>query len=441
MIPEYIDLSRLNSIEGYKIGKTLGTGGFGTVFLAGCSSTRKTYALKILRMWEIDAPDREKILARFKLEFETGKIACPNLVHNHHYGFLKGNPYIVMDFCPNGDLRNRMNLKPLSEREINPIAGAILKGLKSLHENGKVHRDIKPENILFDADNTARLTDFGISGHANLAVRLTKLNLLRKPVEIFGTYMYMPPEQANPKNAYVTILPTVDLFAFGVLMYEIFAGKLPFGPLRRNTDLAPYCQNVSKGRFENLKTILPSVPDAWNEAIAACMNPDYRKRPQSATEILDMLNLTNSRSILSENAVQPEPLVELVIMQGEEHGKIFDLCGLLNQKKQGILTLGRNEYDVMNDINIKDEQSCYASRRHATIERLPFSPFWILKDGQWRHNCKRWAKSTNGTFINSSAVDHENGIPLLPGSIITIGDTTLKVIESKTLLNAPKAVN
>jgi serine/threonine protein kinase len=432
MIPEYIDLNRLSSIEGYKIGKTLGTGGFGTVFLAGCSSTQKNYALKILRMWEIDAPDREKILARFKLEFETGKIGCQNLVHNHHYGFLKGNPYIIMDFCPNGDLRSRMNFKPLNVHEINPIAAAILKGLKSLHENGKVHRDIKPENILFDADNIARLTDFGISGHANLAVRLTKMNLLRKPVEIFGTYMYMPPEQANPKNAYVTILPTIDIFAFGVLMYELFAGKLPFGPLRRNTDLGTYCQNATNGSFENLKKINPSVPDNWNKTIAVCINPDYRKRPQSATEILEMLNLTNSHTILSQNAAQPEPLVELLIMQGEEHGKVFNLCGLLNQKKQGILTLGRNEYDVINDINIKDEQACYVSRRHATIERLPFSPFWVLKDGQWRPDCKRWKKSTNGTFINSSPVDHEIGITLLPDSIITIGDTTLKVIKSNT---------
>lgn len=426
MIPERVEITPGLPIEGFTVQKRLGEGGFGSVFLVKEQSSGKLFALKILRLWEIDTPGRDNILSRFELEFQTGKISSPYLVHNHSYGKYYGNPYIVMDFCPNGDLRGWIEKQKISDNAIPNIGVDILHGISSLHENGKIHRDLKPENILFDQNNHPKLADFGIAGHANLKVRLTQMGWRGKPVEIFGTYMYMPPEQAQPKSAHVTILPTVDIFAFGVMMYELYAGQLPFGPLRTQTDLGAYVMNAAKGTFPDIKKIKPSVPDEWANIISTCLKPDYKQRPQGVNAILDKVSQSKSgkRDPVSE---EPSERIMLVIMQGEEHGKPYHLDNILNHENYGVITIGRNDDGVVNDINVKDDLFRYISRRHATIERIEHPPYWIIKDGQWGVSQRKWIPSTNGTYVNSKKVDCLHGTPIFPGQIITIGDTTLKV--------------
>ncbi len=195
-------------IDNFKIQQKLGQGSFGSVYKVS-ENGKKIYALKLLNLYAVPHQEqRIKIMERFKLEYETGKIKSKYLVQSRNYGKKKGNPYIVMDFCPNGDLRNQINTT-ISIDFANKIANNILLGLKALHKEGKVHRDLKPENILLDKNNVALLTDFGISGHKDM--RMTKIRF-GKPQEIFGTYAYMPPEQIKPTNKNVTILPTTDIF-------------------------------------------------------------------------------------------------------------------------------------------------------------------------------------------------------------------------------------
>ena len=121
-----------------------------------------------------------------------------------------------MEFCPGGDLNS------LTQAETALISKAryeVLLGLYDLHINGKVHRDLKPENVLFKKDGTAALTDFGISGDRNR--RMTERNVFGKPNQIFGTYAYMPPEQVNRSRGMATVLPTTDIFSFGVVLYQL----------------------------------------------------------------------------------------------------------------------------------------------------------------------------------------------------------------------------
>lgn len=429
MIPERIELKVGSQIDNYTITKQLGEGGFGSVYLINDRKSASKFALKLLRLWEIDPVGRDNILARFELEFQTGQIPCENLVKNYNFGYVNGNPYIIMEYCPNGDLRGRFEKNMVTHEMIPKLGLDVLKGLASLHSYGKIHRDLKPENVLFDSVNNARLADFGIVGHANLKVRLTKVDWKGKPQQVWGTYIYMPPEQAQPKSAHVTILPTVDIFAFGVMMFELYTGQFPFGSLRTESDLGAYVMNAARGIFPPIQSLNPRVPDSWAAVISECLMPDYRSRPQNITSILARLN----NEVLDPNSKNtggvPSERLKLVIMQGEEHKKEYDLNRYLNGERFGLLTIGRNDIGINNNINIKDDICRYISRKHCTIERINQPPYWIIKDGQWQSDIKHWIPSTNGTYVNSQMVDSFKGFPIIPGDIITIGDTTLKVVN------------
>ncbi len=426
MIPDRLYVRPSGFIDQFKIEKTLGEGGFGTVFLVSEPATGHIFALKLLRLWEIDGKSLDNILARFDMEFKTGQIDSPYLVRNYRYGSVKGNPYILMQYCPNGDFRMLLDTSSLDYHRLEQIARDILNGLESLHQNGKVHRDLKPENILFDTDQRARLADFGISGHAHIK-RLTAFDFLGRPKEIFGTYMYMPPEQAKPRSNSVTILPTVDIFSFGVMMYEAFTGQLPFGKLERTTDLGTYVSNAAKGIYKDLNTYNMKVPHSWVQIIHQCINPDYLSRPQNARQISDSIGNCMPQPITSP-IQESVPCIALKVMQGQEHGKIYSLNKLLQYRDLGLVKIGRMDVGVVNHIEIVDDPSLYISRQHATLEKIPRYPYWILKDGQWQTNSRIWKPSKNGTFLNTEPVDLVKGRPVRLGDIITIGDTTLKVI-------------
>ena len=109
-------------------------------------------------------PDiRTQLVNRFDMEYETGRINSPYLVHSVGHGFVQGNPYIVMEFCPGGDLKSANQ-----NTDWNKVGQEVLLGLKALHACGKVHRDLKPENVLIKSDGTAALTDFGKIGRAHV---------------------------------------------------------------------------------------------------------------------------------------------------------------------------------------------------------------------------------------------------------------------------------
>jgi len=406
-------------IDNFKIQNKLGQGSFGSVFKVSDAS-KKIYALKLLNLYAVPHEEqRKKIMQRFKLEYETGKIKSKYLVQSRNYGKKKGNPYIVMDFCPNGDLRNQIS-STIPIDFANKIANNILLGLKALHKEGKVHRDLKPENVLLDKNNIACLTDFGISGHKDM--RMTKMRF-GKPQEIFGTYAYMPPEQIKPANKNITILPTTDIFSFGATMFEILTKQLPFGQLQYEYDIPEYVLRLNKGKWDNLKSLRKDIPDYWIEIIETCLQPKYRERYQNVDEILTKLGKPDYTPKKRYNSVRNE--LGLRVMQGEEHGNVYNLSKILLYDDDGLLTIGHDS--IENDIKIKEEMTAYISRKHATIEKLSNSKGWFIRDGQFNKQSLQWKFSTNGTYVNSQEVGIDY-YPLKPDDIITVGDTTLKVI-------------
>lgn len=407
----------------FQVKKILGEGSFGKVY-AVQDSYGELLALKLLKLWEVPSEIRESLVVRFDMEFETGRIDSNYLVHSLSHGLVAGNPYIVMEYCPNGDL---LSLSNSTKVDFSKAATHILHGLKALHGRGKVHRDLKPENVLVKRNGDFALTDFGISGDRNK--RMTERNILGKPKQIFGTYAYMPPEQLKP-NKDATVLPTTDIFSFGVMMFQLITGDLPFGALESEHDLVQYMRRGKNGDWDRQLLSRTYYGNEWTRLIDGCLIPNYQQRLQTADDVLKLV----PQSRYEVNTVHEEIRdyqtkivngVLLRIMQGEDYGKVYYLDNML-RGDSSILNMGRKDEGVYNDIAIIENNSSYISRKHCTLELDYEIGSWIIRDGQWdRYDTGGWRRSTNGTFVNSKEVP-VNGLVFNPGDIISIGDTKLR---------------
>jgi serine/threonine protein kinase len=298
-----------------------------------------------------------------------------------------------------------------------------------LHRCGKVHRDLKPANVLISDEGAAVLTDFGIAGDRNK--RMTERNIKGIPQQILGTYPYMPPEQVNPAKE-ATVLPTTDIFSFGVMMYQLLTGSLPFGKLEDKYDLVGYQKNGLEGKWDRKRLCESEVGAPFVSVIEGCLKPNYKKRLQSVDDVLKSMPRGAEEVIYRSYAAPIQMVVKngtlLRIMQGEEYGKKYQLNALLPSDCL-LITMGRHDADFQNTIRIVETQSCYISRTHCTLELDDDSKQWYIRDGQWtgkKNYGNNWKRSKNGTFVNSSEVGFE-AMKICPGDIISVGDLKMRV--------------
>lgn len=407
----------------FRVSKVLGEGSFGKVYAVE-DDRRVLHALKLLKLWEVPSDIRDSLIARFDMEFETGRINSSYLVHSIFHGIVEGNPYIVMEYCPHGDL---LNLSSQSHVDLSKVASHVLCGLKALHNCGKVHRDLKPENVLVKQNGDFALTDFGISGDRNK--RMTERNIMGKPKQIFGTYAYMPPEQLNPRKD-ATVLPTTDIFSFGVMMYQLITGELPFGLLENEHDLVQYLRRGKNGEWDKQLLANSVSGQEWYPLIEGCLTPNFQERLQNADAVLSLVpRIQRLHATIADEQQDFQTRiingVLLRIMQGEDYGRVYKLDDML-RGESAILSMGRRDEGVYNDIAIVEDNSSYISRKHCTLELDYDIGSWVIRDGQWdRSGTGGWRRSTNGTYVNSKEVS-ANGLPFSPGDIISVGDTKLR---------------
>lgn len=240
--------------------------------------------------------------------------------------------------------------------------------------------------------------------------------------QIFGTYAYMPPEQVNRMRGEATVLPTTDIFSFGVLAFQLLTGSLPFGELSSHNELALYQKRGKNGDWNRQKLTQLKHREQWQQLFAGCLNPDFKKRFQSVQEVLEHLPAISQ--VPMERGYCPPQTVNgfcIRIMQGEEYGKIYQLSELIKYGNR-ILTIGRERDNLL---HITEQQSAYISRHHCTIETNPATDKWIIRDGQWQKELKLWQESSNGTYVNSTQVTKQGHI-LKIGDIISIGDVKMR---------------
>lgn len=323
-----------------------------------------------------------------------------------------------------------------NENDINKVATHVLQGLHHLHSSGIIHRDLKPENILFGNEKNVLLSDFGISGF--LQNRSTKADWRGRVKKVFGTAVYMPPEVLDIKTSFKSVGAATDIFGFGVLMYELFTqGKLPFGDFEEfNKDKQAFFQRVKKGDFYSIRTYRQNISHNWVNIIEQCIHPDPNKRFISALEVLKHIapyQSVSSHAFHNHPTPQiPKGTYALQVMNGDEHGRIYNISNLLLKKGNRILTIGWHDKDFPyeNNIPVVENYTQHISRHHATLEFD--NQGWFLRDGQWREVNGKWAwrKSTNGTLLNSRPVKSDGEL-IRKDDIITLGyDTTLKVISN-----------
>lgn len=208
----------------YRIDSPLGEGGMGTVYRAFDTKLNRPVAVKFLSDSVADAPTRR----RFQREAQmASSLNHPHIVTVFDVGESGGRQYIVTELVDGGTLKDWVAAESRSWRQIIGLLTDVADGLSAAHDAGILHRDVKPANILVAKNGYAKLVDFGLAKHSEQHDSLTTHTLTAGPTmpgEIVGTASYMSPEQAVGKPLDVRS----DIFSFGVVLYELLAGRRPF---------------------------------------------------------------------------------------------------------------------------------------------------------------------------------------------------------------------
>jgi serine/threonine protein kinase len=152
------------TIDRFQIVALLGQGGMATVYKAHDSRLDRDVAIKLIRRSAFPPEMLDRILVRFEREARSmARLAHPNIVKVHDYGEYEGSPYLVLEYLPGGDLKGRLDGKPIAWQEAVRFILPVARALQFSHKQGIIHRDIKPSNILFTASDEPMLSDFGIA--------------------------------------------------------------------------------------------------------------------------------------------------------------------------------------------------------------------------------------------------------------------------------------
>ena len=202
-------------IPGYRIIRSLGEGGMASVYLAMQESLDREVALKVMApSLAANVEFTDRFLKEGRL---TAKLSHPNIVTVFDIGQHQDVYYLAQEFIPGGTLRERMD-KPMTVPEILDVARDVALGLAYAHEKGVVHRDVKPGNVLFRANGTAVLADFGIAKAMNSNTMATQAG------NSIGTPHYMSPEQARAEK----VDGRSDLYSLGAMIVEMLTGAPPY---------------------------------------------------------------------------------------------------------------------------------------------------------------------------------------------------------------------
>ncbi|MFW5740383.1 MAG: protein kinase domain-containing protein, partial [Myxococcota bacterium] len=276
----------------YELVGLLGVGGMGSVYRVKDQLLDDEVALKILRK---DLADSPPAVARFRKEVRlTRQITHRNVVRIYDIGERRGEHFYTME-CILGDPLSAMMTKDRAvstERAIE-LCLQIAEGLEAAHEAQVVHRDLKPDNLMVARDGRVVITDFGV------AVLRSDPNIDVLPMRGAGTPRYMAPEQIEGRN----ISEHTDLYALGLIMYELLTGRHPWPTDAENdTNLARLSVPAPSPRTFN-----PDVPEVLAKLVLALLEREPEQRPQSADGIVaqlesvrDALRATSQRPPASE---------------------------------------------------------------------------------------------------------------------------------------------
>ena len=260
----------------YQIERRIGAGGMGEVYRAVDTRLNRPVAIKLLSSELADSSARRRFQQEAKM---ASALNHPHILTVHEAAEFDGRQYLVTEFVDGGTLKDWARREPRSPRQIAELLVGVADGLAAAHAAGILHRDIKPENILVTTSGYAKLADFGLAKLEDRATPAAAAHTITagetRPGVVIGTVAYMSPEQASGKP----LDPRSDIFSFGVVLYELAAGRRPFTGA---TDLE-LLQTVIHGAPEPLGEQLPI---ALRMAVDKALEKDPAERYQTMRDLV-----------------------------------------------------------------------------------------------------------------------------------------------------------
>lgn len=261
-------------VPGFEIVRELGRGGMGVVYQARQTRLDRMVALKMI----LGAGHAgEAQLARFRTEAEAiARLQHPGIVQIFEAGDVEGLPYLVLEFCPGGNLAHRLAGTPMVPAAAAELVEHLARAMETAHAKGIIHRDLKPANVLLAEDGTAKVTDFG------LAKKVDEVGQTQSG-SIIGTPSYMSPEQASGQAGISG--PSCDVYALGAILYECLTGRPPF---RAATAIDTVLQ-VLKDEAVSPSRLCRGIPRDLEIVCLHCLRKDPADRYPTAAELADDL--------------------------------------------------------------------------------------------------------------------------------------------------------
>jgi serine/threonine-protein kinase len=312
--------------ERYQLQDPIGRGGMATIYRGHDTRMDRIVAIKVLR--EVYSTD-PKFVTRFQREAKAASaLQHPNIVQVYDYGQSDGNYFIVMELIEGTDLRRYLRSRGVLavDRAI-IIAHDVALGLGAAHRRGIVHRDVKPQNILVGRDGSIKLTDFGIASvYKDInAERLTTTGMT------LGTVQYYAPEQAQGE----IVNPAADVYALGIVMYEMLTGRTPFDG---DTPVAVAMQHIQDMPTPPTQ-LNPGIPLALEGIIMRCLEKVPEMRYRDGSSLARALELLGEEEEIAE-AVTGSAGVGLPPISGNyAYNQVTQRGG---QKNAAALTNGTN---------------------------------------------------------------------------------------------------
>ncbi len=263
----------------YEIIEKIGNGGMATVYKAKCHVLNRYVAVKVLRD---EFTTDEEFIKRFAAEAQSAaSLTHPNIVSIYDVGHEDNLYYIVMELIKGKTLKQIINEDgKLPWKWSLNIVSQIASALETAHRNKIIHRDIKPHNIIITEDGIAKVTDFGIA-------KVVSNSTITAFGATIGSVHYFSPEHA--KGGYTD--EKSDIYSLGVVMYEMLTGQVPFDA---DTAVSVALKHMQEDPIEPME-LNPDIPRAVNDIIMKAMQKDTGLRYQSATEMLNDINMALKR--------------------------------------------------------------------------------------------------------------------------------------------------